>query len=213
MSALKPIIRELREAALKAGIHAKDKLPRLADNLDGHFDTVIRRVRDRDQYDPSVDVNLKQFKRNPKHNSDEYKRQYDEQMDTLQNTPVSEWLKNRIEFLEHGRTAGSLREQAVQRDIALDNKYAELREGGMSASDARQAARTWLQSQAATHRLDGIAGGNQTDISGVGDTRINSSLGSQWRSRVGDIDRAVIDFINANPGADFSKVYLNVAFR
>lgn len=51
MSTLKPILRELKDAALKGGAHAKDKLHQLTDNLDGHLDTVIRRVRDNDKYD------------------------------------------------------------------------------------------------------------------------------------------------------------------
>lgn len=51
MSAITPIIRELKDAALKGASSAKDKLHRLADNLDEHFDTVIREVRDQDEFD------------------------------------------------------------------------------------------------------------------------------------------------------------------
>ena len=51
MSALKPILRELKDAALKGGAHAKDKLHQLTDNLDGHLDDIIRQVRDNDTYD------------------------------------------------------------------------------------------------------------------------------------------------------------------
>ncbi|MBN9223181.1 hypothetical protein [Microbacterium sp.] len=51
MSGIKPVIRELREAVLSGMAHAKDKLHHLADLLDGHFDTVIRRVRDQDHFD------------------------------------------------------------------------------------------------------------------------------------------------------------------
>ena len=75
------------------------------------------------------------------------------------------------------------------------------------------AAAEWLKGQAALHRLDGIAGGDVTDISRVGDTRINSSLGSQWRTRVGDIDTAIIDYVNANPGIDLNDVNINVILR
>ncbi len=51
MSGLRPVIRELREAAVKGGAHAKDRLHHLADNLDDHLDTVIRRVKDKDNFD------------------------------------------------------------------------------------------------------------------------------------------------------------------
>ena len=118
-----------------------------------------------------------------------------------------------IEYLENGRTPDSLRAQQNARDDALANRIAELREQGKSRDEAKRLASEWLETQAALHRLDGIAGGNVTDISRVGDTRINSSLGSQWRSRVGDIDQAVIDFLNNNPGVDMDNTFINVVLR
>ncbi|MEJ1089540.1 polymorphic toxin type 15 domain-containing protein, partial [Microbacterium sp. Mu-80] len=190
------------------------KLHQLTANMDGHLDDVIRQVRDADNYDGKVDVSLKKFKKNSKHDSAEYKRQYDEQMDTLQKMPLSDWIKNRIEYLENGRTSDSLRAQQNARDDALDNKIVELlEENGGDFDKATKDATDWMDSQAALHRLDGIAGGNVTDISRVGDTRINSSLGSQWRSRVGDIDQAVINFLNNNPGVDMDNTFINVVLR
>ncbi|MCG7413492.1 polymorphic toxin type 15 domain-containing protein [Microbacterium aurum] len=213
MSALKPIIRELKDAALRGGAHAKDKLPHLTRNINDRLDTVVRRVRDADRFDDAIDVNLKRFKRNKKHDSAEYHRQYNEQMDTLQNMSAADWLRNRIEYLENGRTPDSVRAQQNARDYALQQRILELRREGQSRDEAKQNALEWLTTQAATHRLDGIAGGDITDISGVGDARVNSSLGSQWRSRVDDIDRAVIDYINAHPGVDLNKISINVLFR
>lgn len=213
MSAIKPILRELKQAALKGGVHARDRLHQVADNMNDHLDTVVRQVRDADQFDSTVDVSLKRFKRNKNHDSAEYNRQYNEQMDTLQNMTAGDWLRNRIEYLENGRTSDSLRAQQNARDAALNAKITELRRSGESRENAKQIAEEWLRGQAALHRLDGIAGGDVTDISGVGDTRINSSLGSQWRSRVGDIDSAVIDFVNANPGVDLNDISINVVLR
>ena len=51
MSALKPILRELREAVLKGFGHAKHKLHQLADNMDDHLDNVVKQVRDKDNFD------------------------------------------------------------------------------------------------------------------------------------------------------------------
>jgi hypothetical protein len=213
MSSIKPIIRELKQAGVKAAGDLHLKLHQLLDNLDGHFDDVMRQVKDRDKYDDKVDVTLKRFKKNKNHDSVEYNRQYNEQMDTLQTTPLSDWLKNRVEYLDNGRTPDSLRAQQAARDAAFRDMYDDLRDQGLSKDAADKAAKEWLRTQAATHRLDGIAGGDVTDISGVGDTRINSSLGSQWRSRVSDIDRAVVEFIEDNPGADLSSTFINVVFR
>ena len=213
MSAIKPIIRELKDAALKGAVHAKDKLHQGADNLDGHLDDIIRKVKDRDVYDDTVDVSIRRFNRNPNHNSDAYDDQYNEQMNTLQSTPVSDWLRNRIEFLDNGRTRDSRLAQENARDLAFNDRYDLLRDQGLSVQEARQGAQEYLSTRAATHRLDGVAGGNVTDISGVGDAQVNSSLGSQWRSRVGDIDRAVVDYVNANPGVNLDNVYINVVLR
>ena len=214
MSGVKPIIRELKQAALKGFAHADHKLHQLTANLDGHLDDVVRQVRDRDTYDGKVDVSLKRFKKNKNHDSDEYNSQYNEQMDTLQSMPLSDWLKNRIEYLENGRTSDSLRAQQDARDIAEENKIAELlEENGGDYDKATQDAADWMKTQAALHRLDGIAGGNVTDISRVGDTRVNSSLGSQWKNRVDDIDQAVIKFLNENPGVDLDNTFINVVLR
>ncbi|SDG42174.1 Novel toxin 15 [Microbacterium sp. 77mftsu3.1] len=172
-----------------------------------------RRNRDGIEDIDTFDVTLRPFKRNRKHDPVEYDRQYNEQMDALQQMPLSDWLRNRTEYLQNGRTPDSLRAQENARAAALKAKILELREQGQSRSEAAENASSWLATQAATHRLDGIAGGNVTDISGVGDARINSSLGSQWRSRVGDIDAAVVRFIQSHPGADLSDVYMNVTFR
>ncbi|WP_417555770.1 polymorphic toxin type 15 domain-containing protein [Microbacterium sp.] len=214
MSTIKPVIRELRQAGVKAAGDLHLRLRQLLDNLDGHFDDVMRQVKDKDKYDDKVDVSLKKFKKNKNHDSTEYNRQYTEQMDTLQKTPLSDWLKNRVEYLDNGRTPDSLKAQRDARDIAEQNKLAELLEKhGGDYDKASEETAKWMKTQAATHRLDGIAGGDGTDISGVGDTRVNSSLGSQWKSRVSDIDRAVITFIEDNPGVDLSSTFINVVFR
>lgn len=172
-----------------------------------------RRNRDGVEDIDTFDVTLRPFKRNKKHDPVEYDRQYNEQMDALQQMPLSDWLRNRTEYVQNGRTPDSLRAQEYAREIAEKRKFAELIRSGQSPDAARTNAAEWMRTQAATHRLDGIAGGDVTDISGVGDSRINSSLGSQWRTRVGDIDADVVRYIQANPGADLSSVYMNVVFR
>ena len=213
MSKVKPIIRELRQAVLDGMAHSKDKLHRVTRNMDDHLDDMVKKVKRNDRFDSDVDVNMKKFKKNKNHDSAEYTRQYNEQMETLQDMSAADWLRNRVEYLENGRTSDSLRAQQAARDAALKDKVFELREGGMSRSEAKDRASEWLKSQAALHRLDGIAGGDVTDISGVGDSRINSSLGAQWRSRVGDIDRAVVDFVKNNPGVNLNDVGINITFR
>jgi hypothetical protein len=51
MSAIKPVIRELRQAGVKGAGYAKDKLHQVTDNINDHFDTVIKGVVDEDNFD------------------------------------------------------------------------------------------------------------------------------------------------------------------
>lgn len=51
MSAVKPIIRELKQAALKGFGAAKDKLHHVAENITRHVDDVVTKVRGQDVFD------------------------------------------------------------------------------------------------------------------------------------------------------------------
>jgi hypothetical protein len=54
MSAIKPVIRELREAVLTGMAHGKDRLHQLTDNMNDHLDDIVRQVRDKDKFDDTV---------------------------------------------------------------------------------------------------------------------------------------------------------------
>ena len=56
MSAIKPVIRELREAVLKGMAHGKDRLHQLTDNMNDHLDDIVRQVRDTDKFDGAPDI-------------------------------------------------------------------------------------------------------------------------------------------------------------
>jgi len=79
--------------------------------------------------------------------------------------------------------------QKAARENALADKYNEMLLQGNSRSEAKRIAEDWIKTQAALHAPDMIAGGYATKITGMGDTRINSSLGSQWRSRISEMDQ------------------------
>jgi hypothetical protein len=57
MSALKPVFREARQSVLAGAGRLKDRLHQLADNMDGHLDTIVRRVRDEDNINDAVVTN------------------------------------------------------------------------------------------------------------------------------------------------------------
>nr|WP_255291009.1 polymorphic toxin type 15 domain-containing protein [Bacillus cereus] len=61
----------------------------------------------------------------------------------------------------------------------------------MSWGEAEGKAASWLKRQVALHNPDQIAGGNPLHIGRLGDKRINSSLGSQWRYRIDIVDEQI----------------------
>jgi Novel toxin 15 len=126
---------------------------------------------------------IKCFKK-PKGMSDkEFDRQLKEQQDAINKTSADEILKRRAAIRKAGGTDG-VRDKAAQqaaRTAYAKKRTAELIRQGKTPAQAAKDVKTELASLAATHRLDIIAGGNPSDISGMGDTRVNSSLGSQWK--------------------------------
>lgn len=54
MGAVKPIFREVRQAAVKGAGDLKDRFRGLTDNLNNHTTTVTRRVNDQDRFDNTV---------------------------------------------------------------------------------------------------------------------------------------------------------------
>ena len=120
------------------------------------------------------------------------------------------YIKNRGDYLANGRSSAANSAQKAARDNALTDKYNELRQSGLNRSEAKNAAESWLKKQAALHDPDQIAGGFAKNVTGVGDAGINSSIGSQWKTRIGTVDEVVDNIVRTTPYEDLSKIYLNV---
>lgn len=119
------------------------------------------------------------FNYNVKHNEPEFARQLANQEKGMNELTVKEYLDNRERYIAEGRAIeGNAAQQAVRRE-ALSKKYKELIELGMPRSEAKIKAKEWLDTQAALHNPDQIAGGRANQFGGMGDKRINSSIGSQ----------------------------------
>lgn len=67
-----------------------------------------------------------------------------------------------------------------------------------------------MKTQAVLHNPDQIAGGNPMNLTGFGDKNINSSIGSQWRYRIDDLEKRVMDFANTIPQSEWGHVKLNI---
>lgn len=115
----------------------------------------------------------------------EFLRQLKEQEDALNETTAETLLARRKAIRDAGGTT-PLRDLKAQADARLkysNDRFDELRTAGKTRTEAKAIIESELSNLAATHRLDIIAGGDPSDISGMGDKSVNSSFGSQWRGR------------------------------
>lgn len=68
----------------------------------------------------------------------------------------------------------------------------------------------WINSQAALHNPDQVAGGNVGNVRGVGDRGVNSSIGSQWRYRIDVVDEQIQRMAENMTAIEKNSTYLNV---
>ncbi len=150
------------------------------------------------------------FRANPNHDYDEFLRQLQGQQDGLNNLTVDEFIRNRDEYLANGRSAEGARTQREFRERALQEKIDEFEDSGLSLDDATAQAEEWMSTRAALHDPDQIAGGFGTNVTGMGDSRVNSSIGAQWNNKVDDIDRQVREAAENMTEAERQSTYLNI---
>jgi hypothetical protein len=161
----------------------------------------------------------------------EYRLQIAEQQNAINVMKIKQWLGDRSNFLakvgnptdkkkfyaDSGKYQDKEREKAaldweISRASALTKQYIS---EGMSRIDATKKARAqakidvkqWMDTQAALHMPDKIAGGKVDAINAMGDRNINSSIGSSWKTRVSTIDKAVAKI----DAALHDKVQMNVS--
>lgn len=125
----------------------------------------------------------------------EFARQRREQLEALGRLDAMTWLRRQADGRQ--RPSDSLDAQRAER---------------LNATSRRDAMANGLNPEmlAATHRLDGTAGGDWNDISGLGDSSINSSLGSQWGSRKRELMAAIETLQQNNPNLDLSTVPMSM---
>ena len=129
-----------------------------------------------------------EFKNKSGLDEDEYKQQLSDQQDGLNKLTVDEYLKNRQDYQANGRNADSSKYQRQARTQIISERTKSNINKGMSYDDAVAEANSWAKGKAALHGPDQIAGGRADNIIGLGDSRINSSIGSQWKSLIGALD-------------------------
>lgn len=153
------------------------------------------------------------FKRNTKHDSEEFTRQLKQQEEGMNSLTVEEYMKNRARYISEGRSKEGDALQKAVRQNAYAEKVIELREKGYSAIKAEEEAKKWMNTKAALHGPDQVAGGNPEKIDGIGDAAINSSLGSQWKYRINEVDEKIGKAAEKMTESERKNTYLNIKLR
>jgi hypothetical protein len=147
-----------------------------------------------------------------KYDVDEYRRQLQMQQATIWRMKIDQWAKNRTGFTDRrddpkgdgsGRDPASAKLQdefrkaneaswIANRIVALQT----LNPKWSSATVKGQATKDW-DKQAALHPLDQVAGGGPKPTT-MGNKRVNSSIGSTWRTEVVKVEKGIKGITKAN---------------
>lgn len=213
----------LRETGEQAGKHASAEFSDDASQvLAKHGDDVARNAAetgkraannfadDIGEEIPRLDEVSVEFKYKDKFDETEFSRQLKGQQDGLNDLTVQEYFDNRERYLKEGRSKEGSQAQKLARKEALDAKIFELMEEGKAPDVAQTEAKEWMKEQAALHDPDQIAGGDPTKISGLGDRRVNSSLGSQWKTRIDAMDEQIRKLAEGLSPEELKTTYLNI---
>ncbi|WP_348981289.1 polymorphic toxin type 15 domain-containing protein [Bacillus sp. DNRA2] len=150
------------------------------------------------------------FNRNVNHDPEEFERQLKDQEKGMNELTVEEYLQNRERYIAEGRAIEGNAAQKMARQEARKDKIAELRKQGLSRADATKQASEWLETKAALHNPGQIAGGRADMIGGLGDKRVNSSIGSQWKYRIDVVDEQIREIGKYMSPEQQKNTYLNV---
>ncbi|WP_231067419.1 polymorphic toxin type 15 domain-containing protein [Streptococcus gordonii] len=159
---------------------------------------------------PRLDEVSVEFKYKDKFDKKEFSRQLKGQQDGLNDLTVQEYFDNRERYLKEGRSKEGSKAQKAARKKALEDKTRELILSGDTPDVAEKKAKEWMKEQAALHDPDQIAGGDPTKIRGVGDSRINSSLGVQWKKRIDAMDEQIRKLAAGLSPEELKTTYLNI---
>ena len=141
-----------------------------------------------------------EFKCYKKYNFNAYKAQVDGQMKGLNLLTIATFLTNRDKYEREGRSSEGT---ASQEKLRKETREKMEKQGKTPAEiEAVMAA------LAALHEPDQIAGGEPI-CEKLGNIRINSSIGSQWKSKIGTLDAAA----KKVPAAQKAKWKMNTELK
>lgn len=133
------------------------------------------------------------FKKNAKGSPAEYDRQLKGQQDGLNDMTAKEYLAGRKAYTGTRASTDAARKKY---EASLFEKY---RNSGLSKEDAGKMASDKMKTLNALHNPDMIAGGKDVTTD-FGDAGVNKSIGSQWKTRVSELDKAAEEAIKNGQG-------------
>ncbi|NPC94183.1 transposase [Bacillus sp. WMMC1349] len=166
-------------------------------------------VKHLDDIPKTKEIEVK-FNYKTKFDSKEFARQLKDQEKAMNELTVYEYRENRKRFIDKGRAKEGNAYQQAARERALRDKIDELFEQGLTLKEAKTQANEWMKTQAALHNPDQVAGGRPEKIGGMGDKRVNFSIGSQWRSRIKIVDKQIEEIAKNMTPEQLKNTYLNV---
>lgn len=147
----------------------------------------------------------------------EFSRQLKGQERGLNSQTLIENMENRAAFERRKMETGNGRDlsegkkaQDIAREKATQSRVESNQKNGMSYSEAKAEAEKWIKTQSALHNPDQIAGGNPAKVSRMGDSNVNSSIGSQWRTRVDQLAKGVEDYAKNKTREELENTKMNV---
>ena len=146
----------------------------------------------------------------------EFTRQVKGQERGLNSMTIGKWIENRegykarAEATGNGRSPEGHEAQRIQREKAYQSRIESNQKNGLSYSEAKQEATQWISTQAALHNPDQIAGGDPSKVSRMGDAGVNSSIGSQWRSRIDGMESTIKQVASKMSAEELATTKLNV---
>lgn len=122
----------------------------------------------------------------------EFAAQLKRQEDAINRLSVKEFNEARAYFNKNKRSGTGAEQRRARGDYEREltaQLYEEFMQKGVPGpkGEATKKAKSIMESLAALHEPDMIAGGKDLVVS-MGDKSVNSSIGSQWRNRIASID-------------------------
>lgn len=114
----------------------------------------------------------------PRHDLVEFERQIDLQRRALNQMSTEEWSHRISSFVDRVNNQGAYRSREAT--LIADRLVEEL---GIGRREARRLARAQLSTMDPLHGPDQAAGGNPAQFTGMGESGVNRSIGSQWQTR------------------------------